>query len=211
MRRLFLAALLLMPAAVLAQNAGPAPPEILPAPMETIRSLPGDWFRAGSRPQDYQTGMASIGGAVGDEAFFIRSKPEAQSGYAAFATLMQMHPPGEWSGKRVRLSARVKTERVRCAQIWMRVDPKDRYTRVGDQTVVKPYLAFYNMDDRLIRGTTGWNRYEVVLDVSDQAALVAWGFTLIGGEGTVWADSFTLDVVDRDVPVSVIRGRRSDC
>ena len=212
MRFLILTALLLAPAMALAQDT------VKPAPMpemevETVHSQLGDWLRAGSRPQDYTMGMAPTEGAIAADAFYIRAKPVAQSGYPAFATFMQIHPPGEWSGKRVRLSARVKTENVPCAQIWMRVDPKDRYTRVGGQTVVRPYLAFYNMDDRLIRGTTDWKLYEVVLDVSDEAARLAWGFTLIGGRGTVWADSFTLEVVDRTVPVSVWPPgtRRPDC
>jgi hypothetical protein len=118
--------------------------------------------------------------------------------------MMQNHPPGAFLGKRVRLTARVKTEKVHWAQIWMRVDPKDRFVNN------KPALSFYNMDDRPIRGTTGWTRYEVVLDVPDGAVNVAWGFTLAGGEGTVWADGFTLEEVGRDVPVSVMPRRRAE-
>jgi len=37
-------------------------------------------------------------------------------------------------------------------------------------------VAFDNMQDRAIKGTTDWRRYEVVLDVPEDATGIAPGF-----------------------------------
>jgi len=42
-------------------------------------------------------------------------------------------------------------------------------------------IAFDNMQKRAINGTTGWQRYEVVLDVPKDATVVAFGILLNGG------------------------------
>ena len=45
------------------------------------------------------------------------------------------------------------------------------------------HLAFDNMLDRPIKGTTDWTRYAVVLDVDKTAVAIAFG-VLAGGEGS---------------------------
>lgn len=191
MRFSFLAALLLWPVAAVAQDAAPPPADIPFFPgVETVHSLGHDWFPAGSNPRDYQMGFVATEGTLGQEALVIKARPGV--GTSGFGTMMQMHPPGEFLGKRVRLSARMKTEGVRTAQLWMRVDGKSRSAP----------LEFYNMDDRPVRGTTGWTRYQIVLDVASDAVAVAYGFFVSGGRGTAWMDDVNLEIVGRDVPVS---------
>jgi hypothetical protein len=202
MRFPFLAGLLLLPAAAMAQDASPAKPEIPSPPgvetiysdadhyVETIRVNGTGWIAAGSRPQDYEMGIGPATGTLGAEAFVIRAKPEGRN--AGFGTLMQMHPPGRFLGKRVRLSARMKTDAVRRAQLWMRVDGKGRSVP----------LAFYNMDDQPVEGSKDWERFAIVLDVAGDASAIAYGFFVSGGKGTAWMDGLTLEVVSKDVPVS---------
>jgi hypothetical protein len=57
------------------------------------------------------------------------------------------------------------------------------------------------MMDRPIRGTSDWQKYEVTLDVAENAIVIPYGF-LLAGKGRVWGDDFRLDVVGQDVPVT---------
>jgi hypothetical protein len=58
-------------------------------------------------------------------------------------------------------------------------------------------LAFDNMADRLIRGTTDWEHHEVVLDVLVQAQ-IALGVLLVG-EGEAWMSDFNVEIVGPEV------------
>jgi len=59
------------------------------------------------------------------------------------------------------------------AGLWMRVDGPDSGR----------HLAFDNMLDRPIKGTTDWTRYAVVLDVDKTAVAIAFG-VLAGERGS---------------------------
>lgn len=64
--------------------------------------------------------------------------------------------PDEYLGKRIRLNGYVKNEKITgWAGMWMRVDGTDKNTS----------LAFDNMANRAIGGTSDWTKYEIVLDV----------------------------------------------
>jgi len=76
------------------------------------------------------------------------------------------------------------------AGLWLRVDgPKS-----------EP-LAFDNMQERAIKGDTDWTKYEIVLDVPDHAAEIAFGL-LLSGKGQVWMDDLKFEVVGKDVPTT---------
>jgi len=62
-------------------------------------------------------------------------------------------------------------------------------------------VAIDNMQDRPIKGTTGWQRYEVVLDVPQDSTGISFGI-LLDGAGEVWLSSTKFDVVGADVPVT---------
>lgn len=146
------------------------------------------WFVTGSAPTEYDFGKQHVDGSAGANSAFIRAKAAKPSG---FGTLMQEIGADNYRGKRMRLSARMKTADALRAQLWMRIDGPDRGKMLG----------FYNMDDRPVTGSTDWKRYDVVLDVPDNAVGVAFGFFL-SGKGEAWADDFKLEIVDNSVPVS---------
>ncbi len=50
------------------------------------------------------------------------------------------------------------------------------------------------MQDRPIKGTTGWTKYEIVLDVPAKASILAFG-ALLSGTGEIWFDNVTFEVV----------------
>ena len=87
-----------------------------------------------------------------------------------FGTLMQQCLPSEYAGKRVRMSGYMKSQDVAgWAGFWFRIDGQG----------ARP-LAFDNMHGRAVRGTTGWKKYEIVLDVPQQATNLAYGALLDG-------------------------------
>lgn len=153
------------------------------------------WFPAGSRPADYEMGAAVTEGMTRPAGFRIQAKPDAAGN--GFGTLMRWSPGAPWRGKRVQLSARMKSEDVVTLQLWLRVD--------GSKA---PSLAFYNMGDRPVVGTSDWQRYAVVLDVPEGAQRLALGFFVSGGQGVAWAEDFRVEEVGREVPVSVMRSQR---
>jgi hypothetical protein len=89
----------------------------------------------------------------------------------------------------VRLSAFVKGKDVQQGGLWMRVD------------TLKATVGFDNMQNRPVAGTTDWKKYEIVLDVPQEAVFLPFGFLLVG-KGQLWADDFQLELVGRDVPVT---------
>ena len=148
---------------------------------------PTGWFVAGNAPKDYEFGTDATVRSGGGKAAYIKLIAPNSSG---FGTLMQNVSPDLYAGKRVRLSAWMRTSDAGRGQMWLRIDGADN----------KP-LGFDNMDARPLIGTTEGNRYEIVLDVPVAAKNIAFGFFLFGG-GTIWADDFALEVVDRNVPLT---------
>jgi hypothetical protein len=102
--------------------------------------------------------------------------------------LVQGFRADAYRGKRVRLSGYVMTRDVAdAAGLWMDVQGG------GGST------GFDNMQNRPIRGTSDWTRYDVVLDVPANSAGIGFGF-LLQGRGRAWVDDLRLDVVGTDVP-----------
>jgi hypothetical protein len=62
-------------------------------------------------------------------------------------------------------------------------------------------LAFDNMTDRPIKGTTDWKEYQVVLDVAGDAEGLCFG-VLNTGAGTLWMSDIRFEPVGKDVPVT---------
>ena len=60
------------------------------------------------------------------------------------------------------------------------------------------HLAFDNMQNRAIKGTTDWQFYEVVLDVAPEATAIAFG-VLLSGAGRVWLNDFQFEEVSNEV------------
>ncbi len=147
---------------------------------------PAGWHIAGSTPADYEFSQTAAA-SNGKYGSLIAAKSATSRG---FGTLMQTIAADDYRGARWRLSAYMKTEQAARAQMWMRVD--------GAEGKV---LAFDNMDSRVVAGTTGWQRYEIVLDVPSNSVDIAFGYFL-AGSGRVWADNFKLEKVDASVPVT---------
>ncbi len=148
--------------------------------------MPTNWFAAGSKPKSYEMGIDKGTGQDGKNAATIKSIDKEIAG---FGTLMQQCKPDKYLGKRVRMTGFVKSENViSWAGLWLRVDQADS----------KQSLAFDNMFDRQIKGTTAWKKYEIVLDVPANASQLAFG-ALLNGTGQIWFDNLNFEVVDESV------------
>jgi len=145
----------------------------------------GGWFLAGSKPTYYEIGEA-MKKHDSKEVYYLKSIENVESG---FGTIMKQVQPGEYLGKRIRLTGNIKCENVASsAGMWMRVD--------GKQPGVM--LTFDNMSNRPIKGTTDWQKYEIVLDVPDSSSNIGYG-VLLEGNGSVWLSDLTFEIVGNDV------------
>jgi erythromycin esterase len=191
---LTVSALVLAAAALVAVPGSADPPKDAPKgkpaappdgdPMKP--GLPKGWWGGQFGMGEYVLGVDSKTFKSGKAAAFIRADKPGNG-----ATLTQMVAPGGLKGKRVRLSAQVKTKGTDPgAGLWMRIDTPDGTA------------GFDNMSDRMIKGDTDWATHEVVLDVHEKATGIAFGMILFGGEGTVWIDDIKLEAVGKDVKVT---------
>jgi beta-lactamase regulating signal transducer with metallopeptidase domain len=148
---------------------------------------PRGWILAGSKPANYLTGVDQKSQYQGHPSAYLKAGPSATEG---FGTLMQSFSATQYVGKRVRFSAAVKSEDVKdWAGLWMRVDQGSAM------------LAFDNMANRPIKGTTNWHNYQVVLDVPKDATGIAFG-VLLSKSGTVWLSNVKIESVGTDVPTT---------
>jgi hypothetical protein len=145
--------------------------------------LPKGWLIAGSKPKSYEMGIDKAKGHDNKNAATIKSIDKKIDG---FGTLMQLSKPDKFLGKRIKMTAYARSENVNeWAGLWLRID------QAGSQQS----LSFDNMQDRAIKGTTGWTKYEIILDVPTNASMLAYG-ALLSGEGQVWFDNITFEIVD---------------
>jgi hypothetical protein len=161
---------------------------LLPAAATAASGPPRGWSISGSRPTDYEYGTDAVPGMAGKQAAYIKAKPGALPN--GFGTLAQTILADDYRGKRVRLSARMKTEDASGMHMWLRID-----------NARSPYVLS-NMDERPVTGTSDWKRYETVLDVPEDSTALNFGFYIQGGKGVGWIDSVNLEIVGKDVPVS---------
>lgn len=160
----------------------------LPVLMTTV---PG-WALTGSRPEAYQVRC--------DEIFtectvpILRTRSDVSEPYG-MGSLTHSEAAKKWRGMRVQLRAELKAGRIGgWSGLWMRVDgPEGRV------------LAFDNMQNRPLRGTSSYAWYTVVLDVPLDAERLSFG-VLLHGPGAVFVKSIDFEPVNDSVPTTDLVG-----
>ena len=115
---------------------------------------------------------------------------------SAAGVLRQTIKSDHYRGKRVRFSGYVRSEVSEgWAGLWMRVD--------GEQG---QRLGLDNMQNRPIKRTTDWTKYEIVLEVPVNSIALTFG-VVFAGKGEVWADDLRIEVAGPDVPSSDVYGK----
>lgn len=150
-----------------------------------------EWKVTGDLKHKYAMGVDDKGGQKGQAAVTIKSNKYIM--LWGDGVLKKTVNAYEYRGKRVELSGYLKAKDVKkWAGFWMRID---------DSTSGQ-MLAFDNMRHRAVKGTRGWEKYVIVLDVPALATDIAYGVQL-AGKGQIWCDDIKLEVVSKEIPLSV--------
>jgi hypothetical protein len=159
------------------------------ASMESIFRIPKGWFITGDFPEDYDIGVDPSLTYKKQLCVTIKAKPNP----GEFAVLAQQIKAEYYHGKRLRFSAALRSQDLENrAALFMRVGGANG-----------KILAFDNMRNRPITGTIDWEHHDIVLDVSEEAEDIVFGFFL-SLEGQVWMAAVQLEVVDQSVPTTDI-------
>lgn len=161
--------------------------------------IPKGWFEAGSNPNQYEITIDNQVTYNGKSSIQIKSLDPNTA--QDFGNLMQTIQAENYRGKRVKFSGYIKTENVQPvgASLWMRVD-RERMNE-NDKNVS---IAFDNMMNRSPIGTTDWQKFEIVLDIYNNAEYISFGMMLIR-EGTAWFAGLKFEEVDKSVPVTDLK------
>lgn len=89
--------------------------------------------------------------------------------------------PKNYKGNLIRLTGFIKTEGITngYAGLWMRIDPE---------------IAFDNMSERGIVGTTDWKEYEVILPLNPKNTSNIVIGALLVGDGKMWIDNLNVEI-----------------
>jgi hypothetical protein len=145
---------------------------------------PNGWRKSGNQPDAYEIGIDTAMSHGGKASGYIKSVASVEAG---FGTMMQTISADQYRGKKVRMSAFMKTSGANeGAFLWLRIDSTES-------------SLMDNMNDRKVRGSEGWRLYELVLPVSESAVGIAFGLGL-SGDGQAWIDDVRLEVVSAATP-----------
>jgi erythromycin esterase len=173
-------------------------PPVLPAPRNldfgegTAGEAPPGWsLPPGIAGVEWEAVTTRDDAYQGAQAVVIRRSPEAGYGETV-GELQQWVDATPWRGQQVTLSAFVRVEPATPpggAYLWLQVMAQEPWWMP---------VAFENMADRPITAPE-WRRYEVSVDVPDNAGTINFGFAVVG-EAAAWLDGVALEA--RPSPVS---------
>jgi hypothetical protein len=161
---------------------------LITVPQTSGNIIPAGWLFGGSNPHDYLVGVDLKESYKGYSSAYLQSRSAKPVG---FVTLMQSIKAGSYKNQRVKLTGYLKTRFISgWSSLWMRVN----------DSAGKP-LAFDDMRERLLVGSSEWKKVEIVLDIPPMSDEISFGF-LLHGKGQVWVDNLSLTVVEKDIPVT---------
>ena len=148
------------------------------------------WVPDSPNRDAFRVGMIKTPGTQEGEAAVILGKPGALRD--AMGGVAQSVAAEEWRGKRVRLTARLKTMDATWVQIEMHVFSGPSPEQAAPRTMVS----------RPVSGTHDWQAQEIVMDVPADAQDIVFGVYLRGPQGAALGDSFKLEAVGRNVALT---------
>jgi hypothetical protein len=158
--------------------------DVQEVPMESSFRIPKGWFTTGDAPDKYEMGVDPSVTYANRSCVTIKAGPQPTE----FAALAQQIKAEAYHGKRLRYSAAVRSADLENrAALFMRISGSN-----GE------ILAFDNMRERPITGTSDWAQHAIVLDVAEEAEDIIFGI-LSSLKGQVWMADVHLEVVDRNV------------
>jgi hypothetical protein len=153
--------------------------------------VPYGWMYHASKEEDYEVGIDTTEKHSGSRCAYIKSTAQKRDSYG---TLSQVFMTERFLGKRLKLSAWVKTKLAKGkAQLFIGTDEQSSGNwKMG---------CFDNMDDRPIQKDTKWQKYELVVDVPKTSNQIMFGIMLFG-KGHVWLDDVSFEAVSKDVSLT---------
>jgi len=153
--------------------------------------LPNGWQGAAAHPSEYRIGIDRQFRYQGEPTIFLRSLVANPSGAAS---VYQEFSAVRYRGKRVQLSAVLRTERAEHGVI------------LGLSTTVGNGEEWRRVP---LAGSVPWTPRHVVVDVPADADLIGIALSLTG-TGTAWAADFDFREVSRSVPLTGAAPRNLD-
>ena len=160
--------------------------------------IPDGWGKYGTALDSYNIGIDEKISSEGSKSAFIVSVEEKIEG---FATLMQSVDAAPFRGKKIKMTGFAKSENIKGEGLfWLRIDGEKKDD--GERPEV---LGFDNMEDRPIKGTTDWTKYEIEMEVPDKSVELFYG-SILSGKGKIWIDNISFQEVtdDESKPVNYI-------
>ncbi len=157
-----------------------------PALADTPGAPPG-WQLGGNNPAAYETGTAPVAGMEGRQAAYIRAGQDAS--YSKQAALSQTISAEDYRGKRVRMTTRLKGERVERLQLWVGVDRG--VEAINGRAPGQPSG---------VTGTVDWEVHGTVLQVPDNARTITIGVLMRGATGRGWIDAVKFETLAANAP-----------
>ena len=141
---------------------------------KVVNNQPLNWQTFGST--DYLFSVDSTVSQDGKNSALIQYNGASPEYKACSYTI-----PEKFAGEKIKLTGYLKTENVSggWAGLWMRIDPG---------------VSFDNMQQNGVKGTTGWKKYEITLDLKPEIAQQIVVGALLVGKGKVWVDNLEITI-----------------
>lgn len=143
------------------------------------------WIMGGTAPESFKVSIDSSTFQNGSYSACLESVTKNPKG---FGTIQQQFNAKDYAGKRLKMSAYIKTQNVKLGTaFWINI-ANDSFT-----------VAFDNMSqgkiDRTIYGTNEWAKHDIIIDVPINSEIINFG-VFLDGVGKIWIDNFTFSIVD---------------
>ncbi|MDR0575113.1 MAG: peptidase S41 [Tannerella sp.] len=147
---------------------------------DILNEAPQGWFF--SAQSGYSISLDSVN--VQSEKYSVVI--EHIGGDAGNFQAVSLKLPNNYDGERITLSGHIKTENVTdgYAGLWMRIDPQ---------------IAFDNMGQRGITGTTDWTKHEITLSMNPEKTTQIVIGGLLVGKGKMWIDNLAITIDGKDI------------
>ena len=152
-----------------------------------------EWYSAGN---SHTFGLKKSIYKKGSNSAFLELTGKKEN--AGFVSFMQTCLADEFLGKRIKLTAYVKTKNAsENTGVWMNVFSEGRDKHLSFDNI----LCFGNI---LISGTKNWSKCEILLDVPEESGTISFGVSLVGRPSKIWFDFVSFEIVNKmDTEITV--------
>ena len=159
--------------------------------IDSLKNLPKGWYAGSDANQpSYRAALDSSIKQNGKYALSLQKLNEG-AGFGACTYVI----PARYSAKKIKLKGFLKTENVTggYAGLWMRID--------GERGM----LAFDNMGNRGVTGTTNWQPFTIELDYNAEDAVSINVGALLVGNGKLWVDNLSVLLDSTDIALQPLK------